>query len=121
MSNISWPPSLPQNPLLSSFSEEGQASRWTFEPDGGMTYARPSGRKGDTLRVSFLMTPSQVTTLKNWFHDTLREGVLCFTWHDAGSNVNRLVRFSPSASSPYTVSVRAANRREVNMEWEVMP
>ncbi|MBR5735069.1 MAG: hypothetical protein IKX79_05990 [Desulfovibrionaceae bacterium] len=107
MANINWPASLPQNPLLSSFGEEGQASRWTFEPDGGPSYARPAGRKGDKLRVTFLMTPAQAATFKSWFHNTVREGVLCFNWWDAGANVSRLVRFSPSASSPYSVSVRA--------------
>ncbi len=121
MANINWPASLPPNPLLSSFGEEGQASRWTFEPDGGPSYARPAGRKGDKLRVTFLMTAAQAETFKLWFHNTLREGVLCFNWRDAGADETRLVRFSPSSSSPYSVSVRAANMREVSMEWEVMP
>lgn len=121
MPNISWTAlNVPQRPQRSSWSREGQAARWTFEADSGLTYARPSGRRGDKLSVTFIMTRAQAITFENWFHNTLREGTLCFTFADPDTNSNLTVRFDPSASSAYTVTAIGLNR-SVSMKWEVMP
>ena len=120
MPNINWPAALPQRPQRASWGRSGQAARWTFGTDGGMTYARPAGRLGDKLSVTFVMTQAQAETFRNWFHNILREGVLCFNWLDPDTNSTLVVRFDPTGNEPYTISAMGLNRN-VSMKWEIMP
>lgn len=91
---VDWPSSLPQSPLLSSFSEQTQDTRIRTSFDSGP----PQVRRRFTLalryfKASFFMTEAQISTLDAFIQTTLNGGVSSFSWKHPRTGVDITTRF----------------------------
>lgn len=79
----SWPVALPSTPFDSGLSAEAQDNVERFRPDVGPPKARRRYTKTHMVFEFRLRLPtSLVDDLKDFFHTTLADGSLEFTWDD---------------------------------------
>jgi hypothetical protein len=66
-----WPPSLPQT-VQKGYTESIGFNILRTPMDSGPAKMRFRGKKPDTLKVSFIMTDAQVSTLNSFIEETIR-------------------------------------------------
>jgi len=92
-----WPSTLPQCPILQSFSEERQLNTIAFNPDVGTPKTRRRSTAVSTLTgVGFKFTTAQRATFNTFFETTLADGTLPFTWAHPITKVSYTWMFKPN-------------------------
>lgn len=101
MADPAWPSTLPQEGALGG-SGAPQANVVSFQPDVGPSIDRRRASVTSRTRDVTLpmVTATQLATFKTFFHDTLFDGVLPFTWVDPMTSAASRLKFVQS-KEPY--------------------
>lgn len=119
MASQTWPAGLPQNLLLDGFSEQPPDTRIRGEMDQGPPkMRRRSTASSRPIDGELYLTGSQVTTLDDFYNNTLDGGVLKFDWKHprTGNSVEMRFRERPT----YAEAVSNDLYRAV-LKLEIMP
>jgi hypothetical protein len=115
--SVSWPGTIPQYFLRSSYSEEAPNNLIASSVSIGPAKVR----RRTTANVwkmsgSFMMTAAELATFKSFVSSTIADGATAFLFPDQFGGSARLVRIT----SPYGVSPFGADW-QVSLELEVLP
>lgn len=101
MADPAWPGTLPQEGE-GGVSGSPQSNVVSFQPDVGPSIDRRRASITSRTRDVKLpmMTATQLATFKTFFHDTLFDGVLPFTWVDPITSAAARMKFVQS-KEPY--------------------
>lgn len=105
-----WPASLPQTPLAEDWSGGPQRNKVTFKPEIGATIDRRRGSAaGYTFSGTFApLTDAQLTAFLTFFHTTLVDGTLPFTWADPVNGTTYNWKFTDD-DPPFTIKTYRAD------------
>jgi hypothetical protein len=94
-----WPDSLPQCPILNSFTEQRQDNIIPFAPDvGPPKIHRRSSSAAMQSSMAFRMTSAQLLVFNNFFEVTLKDGSLPYTWKHPITQIVYTWRFETGAA-----------------------
>lgn len=94
MSTPVWPGTLPQDPLLGSFSESGQGATVRTQMDAGPAKVRQRFTvEVRNISVELTMTGAQLATFDAFWATTLGYGALAFDWTDFRTLAAQTYRF----------------------------
>lgn len=118
--NINWPPTLPQYPEK-GYQESIGALILRTPMDAGPAKQRFRARRPDTLSVQYLLTTTQVATLRTFFVETI-DGVLRFNYTHPRTSTSVEVRVIPQGSGElFQLQYVAPGYYRVNFQLEVLP
>ena len=104
--SVNWPPELPQQFLVDSYSEDRKNNLIRTQIDAAVAKQRRRFSViGNDLSGNMLLTAAQKVIFETFFIETLKEGALEFNMPIVGdNNTTRLVRFmgDPPKLSPRT-------------------
>lgn len=113
MASVTWPTSLPSAPLIQGLRETPQDATVRSKPDYGPALQRRRfsaiTRK---IEARFSFDGSQLTTFKDFFHNTLSDGADKFDFTDPIEDTTYEFRFTgvyqirPQKKGRYTVEVK---------------
>lgn len=94
MSNALWPTSLPQDPLIAGLTEDpGTVTIRTAMATGPAKLRPRQSVPVGKWPVGLKLDAAQVTTLLDFYQDTLGHGSLPFDWHNPRTNSVATLRF----------------------------
>ena len=115
---VSWPGTIPQNPLLRNFVEAPQPNRIDTDMDIGVPKSRRRYTKElRNLPWAFIMTTAEVALFDTFYHTTLQGGTLPFDHVDPRTAAAKSFRFK--TLQPY--KPLSGTRWEVSMEVIMLP
>lgn len=77
----SWPPSLPQRPLIDGYRETAPDLVVRSRPDLGQAKTRRRATGGVTqFQMVFRMTTGQLATFRTWLRSDIQDRALSFAW-----------------------------------------
>lgn len=89
-----WPGTLPPSPLADGWSQQMADNRYRFDPRQGRTMMRrKQSTRLDTQNVTFKLTAAQKVLFETFYHTTIADGVLSFTFVDPPSGVTYSFQF----------------------------
>lgn len=119
--SYTWPVTLPQEPLYGSFTEDNGFVYLQTSMDSGVSKIRKRGNRGNMMNMTFMMTTSQVASLKTFTNTTI-SGVarFYFTHPRTGSTIE--VRIVPSSDGAlYSVNQAGPGYWNVSLTLQEMP
>lgn len=120
MASISWPLSLPQVPNR-GYTEELGVLVLRTPMDKGPAKQRRRGVRPDTLNVSFLMTGTQVETLRSFIDNTI-QGVARFDFTHPRTSSTVEVRIVPKdGGTMFNLQYVAPDYYTVSLQFEILP
>ena len=115
---VTWPSSLPQSPMATSYSEVVPNNIIRTEMDSGAAKVRRRTTAAPRfLRISYIMDKTQIATLDDFYLTSLKSGSLKFSFTNPRTNMVENVRFM---KQPEYISENG-NYFRVNLTLEVMP
>lgn len=94
MATPEWPSTLPQSPLLEGFSSVPQDSVLRSDMDALTKQRNRFTAVVYDVEESYLLTPAQYTTFRNFYHSTLGNGAEDFLKPNPESGLTELYRFA---------------------------
>lgn len=118
--SYTWPPGLPQIPQK-GYNEELGVLVVRTPMDMGPAKQRRRGQMPDQLNCSFLMTDTQVATLKTFVEDTIR-GVARFYFPHPRTQATVETRIVPQGNGTmYNISYVGPGYYNVSLQLEILP
>lgn len=79
---LTWPSTLPQQPLIKDYTEEPQSQVIRTGMDAGpkKTRRRFTAAPVDVPPLQYIMTPEQKIIFESWFNNDIQGGSLPFDW-----------------------------------------
>ncbi len=119
---VSWPPSLPQGDAAQGYDtiEEAEDRLLFKDTTSGPGKLRPKYTSGPArVSMPMILTKAQLTTLMDFYHDTLKGGSLPFEWVHVRTGADQLFRFQPGVVP--TAQMILADRYRVTLALEMIP
>jgi hypothetical protein len=117
--SYTWPGGLPASPLT-DYTEEKNLNVLITPMDAGPAKMRRRSLMPDTLRVSYVLTAAQVSTLETFVFTTL-SGIARFNYTHPRTGVSEEVRIVPQGEAMYTISYESKDLYRVNLTLQVLP
>lgn len=119
--SYTWPITLPQKPLMGSFTEDNGFAYLQTNMDSGVSKIRKRGNRGSMMNMTFMMTTSQVAALKTFTNTTI-SGVARFNFMHPRTGGSIEVRIVPSSEGAlYSVNQAAPGYWNVSLTFQEMP
>lgn len=105
-----WPSSLPQEPLVSGYTEDQQSQVVRTQTETGPAKQRKRYTTPvETFQMTFRMTDSEVTTFKDFYQNTLGGGSTSFTYTNPRDGSSYTLRFrNAGGKAAYSISAVSA-------------
>ena len=115
---VAWPGTLPQSPLLDGYTEQGEEQVLRTAIDVGPDKLRKRATAVVTnVKFNMIMDSSQLSTLENFYDNTLNGGTGVVDFTDPISNTTKQYRFIER----YTFSAIGEGLYRVTLNWERLP
>ncbi|MFZ9265055.1 MAG: hypothetical protein ACO222_07835 [Polynucleobacter sp.] len=119
--SYTWPVGLPQEPLFGSFSESIGYNYLSSQMDAGPAKIRRRSSKANQMSMTFMMSTSQLATLKTFVDSTI-SGVARFYFDHPVTGSTIEVRIVPSSDGAlYSLSQANSGYWNVSMTMEQLP
>jgi len=103
MTLATWPPDIPQCPILNGWSETPQPNVASFTPETGPPkMKRRSTAKTWSCSLTYRMTTTQLVSFKAFYESTLEDGSLPFTWNHPVDKTSYSWNFDPATQPVIT-------------------
>jgi hypothetical protein len=113
----SWPTTIPQYMLISSYSEEAPNNLISSSVSVGPAKVRRRTTAGvGKISGSFLMSSAEVALFEAFVSSDIQDGALAFTFPNQRGSGTKLVRLIPS----YSIAPSGANWN-ISVQLEVLP
>lgn len=114
MANPIWPSSLPQAPLLDSYSEKYTTlAQAVTTGNKSILVRRNSTRAQDKISVSFNLTKEQVGYFERFYYNTLAGGTLRFSFIHPRTKSVIDVSFDPTSDNSFSIEPNGSMRNFV--------
>lgn len=117
--SFTWPVGLPATPLM-DYSEEKNLNILYTPMDSGPPKMRRRSQTPDVLRVSYILTDTQVATLETFVFTTI-SGTGRFNYNHPRTGVSEEVRIVPQGNALFTITSVSKDLYSVALLLQVLP
>ena len=120
MYSFVWPPSLPQLPTT-DYSEKGGLNILRTPMDSGPAKQRKRGLKPSELQVTYIMSPTQITTFETFVFTTLNGTARFGITHPRTKLVVEARIIPQSSGDLFSYGYINESRYTVSLQLEILP